>query len=77
MSQKLISNLGKIVIVRLYEMNKTQTWLAEQCNVTPTSISLIINGKRNPSKKLLYGISKSLNIPYEDILTMKGDFGDY
>ena len=76
MSQKAINNLGKVIIVKSYEMNKTQIWLAKQCKVTPTSISMIINGKRNPSKKLLYGISKSLNIPYDDILTMTSGVGD-
>lgn len=76
MSQKAMNNLGKAIIIKLYEMNKTQIWLAKQCNVTPTSISMIINGKRNPSKKLLYGISKSLKISYDDILSMANGFGD-
>lgn len=76
MSRKTSNNLGKIIIVKLYEMDKTQIWLAEQCNVTPTSISMIINGKRNPSKKLLYGISKSLKIPYSDVLSIADESGD-
>lgn len=49
-------------------MNKTQSWLAEQCGVTATSISCIVNGKRKPSKKLLYGISKNLHVSYEDMI---------
>lgn len=57
-------------------MNKTQIWLAQQCNITPTSISMIVNGKRNPSKKLLYGISKNLKIPYDDILSMTSGVED-
>lgn len=70
MSSYIANDLGKLIIVKLYEMNKTQVWLAEQCNVTPTSISMIVNGKRKPSKKLLYGISKSLEIPYDVILSI-------
>lgn len=70
MSSYIANDLGKLIIVKLYEMNKTQGWLAEQCKVTPTSISMIINGKRKPSKKLLYGISKSLEIPYDVILSI-------
>lgn len=70
MSRNKTNYLGKVILVRLYEMNKTQIWLAEQCNVTPTSISMIINGKRNPSKRLLYGISKNLKIPYDDFLSV-------
>lgn len=66
MSRNVTNDLGKVILIRLYEMNKTQIWLAEQCNVTPTSISMIINGKRNPSKKLLYGILKNLKVPYDD-----------
>ena len=76
MSQKAISNLGKVIIVKLYEMNKTQIWLAQQCNVTPTSISMIVNGKRKKKKKLLYGISKNLKIPYDDILSMTSGVED-
>lgn len=58
-------DLGEKIIIRLYEKNKSQKWLAQRCNVTPSVISMIINGKRKPSKKLLYGISKELNIPFE------------
>ena len=76
MASRIINNLGRVIIVRLYEMGKTQGWLAEQCNVTPTSISMIINGKRHPSKKLLYGISLNLKIPYEDVLSLIGDCGN-
>lgn len=76
MSNNAVNSLGKIIIVKLYEMNKTQIWLANQCKVTPTSISMIVNGKRNPSKKLLYGISKSLDIPYDVILSTQGVNGD-
>lgn len=64
----MVNALGKIIIMRLYEMNKTQSWLAEQCGVTATSISCIVNGKRKPSKKLLYGISKNLQVSYEDMI---------
>lgn len=73
MSNSNINSLGIIIIKKLYEMGKTQEWLAKQCEVTPTSISMIVNGKRKPSKRLLYGISQNLKVPYEDVLSIMGD----
>lgn len=65
--------LGKIILIKLFEINKSQKWLAEQCNVTETTISYIINGKRRPSKKLIYGISKILSLDLKLILNSMND----
>lgn len=59
--------LNVIIIKQLYIMGKTQKWLGDKCGVTQTTISNIINKKRRPSKKLLYGMSEALNIPYETL----------
>ncbi len=67
-NQIIKNELGKIIIRRLFEMNQNQKWLAEQCKVTPTTISYIINGNRNPSNKLIYGISQNLNLNFDFLL---------
>lgn len=76
MSSCTKNSLGMVIVTNLFEMNKSQKWLANQCNVTPASISQIINGKRNPSKRVLYGISKSLQIPYDEILMIAYKIGE-
>lgn len=76
MSSCTKNSLGMVIVTNLFEMNKSQKWLANQCNVTPASISQIINGKRNPSKRVLYGISKSLQIPYDEILLIAYKIGE-
>lgn len=71
-----VNNIGQVINIELFKLKKNQAWLAEKCNVTQATISMIINEKRKPSKKILYGISKALNIPYDELIKIGGENND-
>jgi transcriptional regulator with XRE-family HTH domain len=53
---------GQIVAVQLCAMGKNQKWLAAQCSVTQSHISMVLAGKANPSNSLLYEIANSIGV---------------
>lgn len=50
------------------EQGMTQNQLAEKVNVTQQAISMIENGYRIPSMKLLVKIAKVLNVSIDDLV---------
>lgn len=57
-----------LIVERLKQLNKTQTWLAKQCGVTPGQISHIIMGTRKPSLRLLNSIATILELNATELL---------
>lgn len=53
---------GKLVSVRLCVIGKSQKWLATQCNVTPSHISMVLAGKANPSNSLIFEMATALGV---------------
>lgn len=53
---------GKTMILLLSSLGKDQTWLAEQCGVTPSMVNHVISGRAIPSLPVALRISKSLGI---------------
>lgn len=62
--------IGKNLKNLLYEQQKTQVWLAQQCGVTKGHINQIITGKVHPSVPLLLKISKVLSVSLDRIVEM-------
>lgn len=58
---------GQQIIYRLHTNRKNQKWLAEQCKTSPTTITYIILGKRNPSLSLARRICQALSCSLDDI----------
>ncbi len=58
---------GKQIIRRLLAIEKNQKWLAAQCGVHPSTITLIVLGKAGPSLSLARKICKVLNCGIDDI----------
>ena len=53
---------GKLVSFQLCAIGKSQKWLANQCNVTPSHISMILAGKANPSNSLIFEMASALGV---------------
>lgn len=58
---------GQQIIKRLLKTEKNQKWLAAQCGVHPSTITLIVLGKADPSLSLARKICKVLNCKIDDI----------
>lgn len=56
---------GKAIKSLLSSKGKSQTWLAEQCGVTPSMINHIIAGRTSPSLPLALKICKALSASAE------------
>lgn len=67
-TKQLDSEVGSIIVSRLRQMGKTQKWLAEVLESTPTSINGLIKGRYKPSKRTLYALSVVLEIPVEKLI---------
>lgn len=61
------TELGKIILLKLRDLNKSQKWLSERTGYSYIHIHSIISGKMNPSIKCLHEISKALNIPIGEL----------
>lgn len=61
------NKLGVEIVTQLYIMGKTQTWLAQQCNVSKQYISLVIHGKSKPSSEVSQKIAEVLNMDVKKI----------
>lgn len=66
----IISELGKVITKRLFEMDKTQTWLAGQCKVTKNHICMVVTGKCRASFMVLWGISKALDLDFDELVIL-------
>lgn len=58
---------GQTIILLLNAKGKQQTWLAEQCGVTPSMINHLIAGRTTPSLPVALKISKALGGTVETI----------
>lgn len=52
--------LGKIIQIRLIELEKNQVWLAHEANTSTERISAYVTGRAIPSAQNIYAISKAL-----------------
>lgn len=55
-------SLAETIELRMYEMGLTRTNLSEMLNLSKSTISDILNGKREPTLKTARDISRKLNI---------------
>lgn len=53
---------GQVVTFHLCAQSKNQKWLAEECSVTQSHMSMVLSGKTNPSTGLLCNIATVLHI---------------
>ncbi len=60
-------SLGAAIKIQLYRMSKTQKWLAGEVGVTAIHISQVINNKSRPSRMLLIGICRTLNLDIKEL----------
>lgn len=68
-----VSRLGKIVSEAREQKGLTPLQLAEKCGVTNQAIWKL-ETKNEAGKKLLFAVSKELNIPYEFLLEEAGKY---
>ena len=64
-SKEILNSLplhGKTIILLLSSLGKDQTWLSEQCGVTPSMVNHVISGRAMPSLPVALRISKALGI---------------
>lgn len=54
--------LGKLILIRLVELEKNQLWLAHEANTSTERISAYVTGRAIPSAQNIYAISKALEI---------------
>lgn len=66
-------NIGKIIQLRLDEMNMTQSQLGKKIGASQQTISLIINNRRTPSIEMLIQICDILEINLDFLL----DYNSY
>ncbi|MEJ0058036.1 MAG: helix-turn-helix transcriptional regulator [Bacteroidota bacterium] len=58
MAKKKLNRIGEI----LKEKGLTQAWLVAESEITQRSLSLYINGKREPTLDSLFRIAKALKV---------------
>lgn len=68
MKTRKICKLGKIILTRLIEMEKTQDWLATNAKILPVSVTNYITGNQKPSVKTISKLSRVLEIDAEKII---------
>jgi DNA-binding XRE family transcriptional regulator len=51
----------------LFEREKTNRWLAQQCGLDENGLSLIVNGKRVPNLITAMKIARVLEVNVEDL----------
>lgn len=68
MKKRKICKLGKLILIRLSEMGKSQAWLADATNLCDCSISFYISGRKSPSIITISKLSDALGIKTEKII---------
>lgn len=63
----MAKRLNRIAEV-LKKSGKSQLWLSNETELTYRSISLYVNGKREPSLESLFKIAKALNVRAGDLI---------
>ena len=59
--------LGKLILRELYLQGKNQHWLAEQIEVNPNHICVLLSKTKFPRSDTLLKISKALNIDISEL----------
>lgn len=67
MNTKILENLGKNLRKYRKENNLTQEQLAEKVGIHSTYVGKLEAGKNNPSVKMLFKISRALNIKLSNV----------
>jgi HTH-type transcriptional regulator/antitoxin HigA len=57
-----VPKLVEVIKLRMYEMGLTQKALAQMLGISPTRISKVITGEKEPTYPMARDISKKLNI---------------
>lgn len=66
MKSRKYCEFGKVIAIRLVEINQNMQWLSEKVDLTPAAISNYCTGKCIPSLKSLRKIAIALGIePYK------------
>lgn len=52
MKKRELTPMGKIILKRLVDMNKTQVWLCEKVGVSKVYLNFILHGERSGKKYL-------------------------
>lgn len=65
-----IIHIGKRIRERRSEVNLTQEALSEKAGVDTSYIGQIERGKQTPSLRILWRLSKALNLPPSEFLSM-------
>ena len=66
---KTPKTIPEMVELKMFEQKISQTTLAEKLGFSPSKVSEILSGKREPDVSFLKGIHKLLNIDAEFLLT--------
>ena len=69
-------SLGKIITLCRVASSLSQAELARKADITPSYLSLIEKGKRNPSLKLLRRISAVCGVPLPLLMVDENDTTD-
>ncbi len=64
----LLQNFGERLSIIRKEKGETQLSLAFKCGTSKSYISELETGKRNPTVKILYRISKTLGVTLSELL---------
>ncbi len=59
--------LGKLIVTRLKELGRNQSWLAREIKVTRQAVSLYAQGRSVPTEDLLESLYFFLDIPYKTV----------
>lgn len=67
MNTKVLEKLGENLKKYRLQADLTQEMLAEKVGIHPTYVGKLEGGKNNPSVKMLFKISRALNITLSNI----------
>ena len=57
---------------RLALLNRSQNWLAREMGVSPSYVSMLVNGERSPSGRIRRRMQKALGVDdFNDLFTME------
>lgn len=59
------SSIGKLIMSRLDEMERSQSWLSKKAGCSYNTVNSVIKGKRNPSMETAEKIGKVIGVDGE------------
>lgn len=65
------SPMGRIIMTRLKEMERSQAWLSRQAECSHITISFVVKGRLRPSVELTQKIAQILEIDPEILLSAR------